>query len=536
MRGRRLVLLAASVVAGLGILAPIAHADGIAFDRKIENGTVDFGDWVSYTLTGTGCAGHAVKAVVVGPSGAAESATSPNPSSCAGTVRVPTEDVVRQKTGWTAGAPVSISLQTVDGGQSLDLRYQRVEVDQGTTPDGDTPATVPSQDTRQGPSDMAVPMSTGDVVHLGKINLTDLYSVSLRVCVTLPKPHVSPSFMELREDTADGPSVIGRVDVADDVNNPNKSNFGWPDCWQLQPWPIINGDKSGNHDLFLAMVATAGPVEVTYVDFNGTGAAKEPERFEPGPSTMTTIFDPTNGISGGWAIGDKCLVDSDGSVHQTHTTEPQNYAPLATFGFVGESGCSMTYNTQVHDVMIRFQYRLQDFEDNGAIYIDGHEIQMRQAGEWMTGGIQGTTLPQALTNAVTNDPTLNEVTGYPAQRIKSNTFPAWSEIEIVQLGAHFVVRINGRTVTDCYADDNAKDCLPDLRDADGNVKPWTFSMATQPNFSYHYGAGYRMDTGPNNPVTDDPSNWGNISFKNVRLYQCGAAVDDPCRTVPGVNG
>jgi hypothetical protein len=238
---------------------------------------------------------------------------------------------------------------------------------------------------------------------------------------------------------------------------------------------------------------------------------------------MTTIFDGTPQTASAWTLGSKCRIDdSDGSVHQLHSTEPTNYAPLATFGFVGEEGCSMTYNPPVRDVMIRFQYRLQEFEDNGAIYIDGHEIQMREAGEWMTGGIQGNTLPDALTNfAVDNPPT-----GYPAQRIKSNTFPAWSEIEIVQLGGRYVVRINGRTVTDC------DDCFA------APAAPYQFSVSTQPNFSYHYGAGFRMDTGPTNPVTDDPSNWGNISFRNFRMWSCGTAEEpNPvCADVPGVKG
>jgi hypothetical protein len=143
---------------------------------------------------------------------------------------------------------------------------------------------------------------------------------------------------------------------------------------------------------------------------------------------------------------------------------------------------------------------------------------MREAGEWMTGGIQGRTLPDALTNSVVDTPT-----GYPAQRIKSNAHSEWSDIEILQLGSRYLVRINGRTVTDC------SDCLA------APTAPYRFSVATQPGFSYHYGVGYRMDTGPTNPVTDDPSNWGNISFRKFRLLRC---ADDmaACTGVPGVNG
>jgi len=49
MKGRRWVLLGVSVIAGLGILAPIARAAGVTFDQRIVNGTVDFGDWSSTT-------------------------------------------------------------------------------------------------------------------------------------------------------------------------------------------------------------------------------------------------------------------------------------------------------------------------------------------------------------------------------------------------------------------------------------------------------------------------------------------------------
>lgn len=520
MKSRRLAFVAASAIAALGVLAPVARAGGVTFVRTAENGTVDFGDWVRYQLTGTGCAGHTVVVRVDGP-GATDAVSERNLASpsCDGVVRVPTEDVVRAKTGWSAGAPVAIRLES--GDQILPLRYQRVEVDQGTTATGGALTTVPSVDGRQDPGDLAVPMSTGDIVKLGRVNLTSIYSISLRVCVTLPKPHLTPSLVELRAGRPDAPSIIGRVDVADDVNNSNKSNFGWPDCWQLQPWPIINKIPEAEPELFLAMVATAAPVKVTYIDFNGTGAVKQPDRLEPDPARMSTIFDGTDATVGAWTIGEKCTIDpSDDSVHATHSTEPTNYAPLATFGFVGESGCTMAYEPPVKDVMIKFQYRLQDFEDNGAIYIDGHEIQMREAGEWMTGGIQGNTLPDALTNfAVDNPPS-----GYPAQRIKSNTFPDWSEMEIVQFGRRYVVRINGRTVTDCTS------CF------EAPVEAYQFSLTTQPNFSYRYGAGYRMDTGPTNPTTDDPSNWGNISFRNFRLYQCTEAANDPCATVPGVSG
>src|SRR4051794_37568343 len=175
MNGQRWVFLAASVLAAMGIVTPIVRADaGVRFDRRSENGTVDFGDWVHYTLTGTGCAGHDVVVRVDGPHGAATSAPSHASQACDGTVRVPSEADVRQPTvGWTSGAPVAITL--LSGADSLPLRYERVEVERGTAAAG-APKTmtydeIENKDPRTEPTDGAMSMSTGDVVDLGRVNL-----------------------------------------------------------------------------------------------------------------------------------------------------------------------------------------------------------------------------------------------------------------------------------------------------------------------------------------------------------------------------
>jgi hypothetical protein len=532
MNGRRVTLIAASVVMGLGLLAPVARAGGgLRLTEPLDWGTVDFGDRVLFRLEGAGCAGGMVD-IRVGGGGRPEAigpvsraALDPSrPGSCIGVAQVPSESAVGA-TGWKPGDRIDIRVVSKD--DDAVLRYQRVEVDHGelTLAEPGVPA-IPSEvasvpEDRRAPTDESVAMSTGDVVSLGRVDLTHIHSISLRVCVTQPKPHVTPSFVELRADAADGPSIIGRVDVADDVNNSNKSNFGWPDCWQLQPWPIINTVPGTAPKLYLAMVATAAPVEISFIDFNGTGA-KIPDTPPVDPAGMQQIFDGTTDAGKrfeGWTATERCKVDDDGSVRGIHTSDPQNYAPLATFGFVGEPGCTMTYNGRTYrDAVFRFEYRLQDFGDNGAVYVAGHEIQMREAGEWMTGGLQGNSLPDALTNFAKD----NSVSGYPAQRIKSNSYPDWSQMEIVFINGRYIVRINGRTVTDC---DIATQCPSE-------PGQYNFRFQSQPGFSYHYGVGWRMDTGPTNPVTDDPSNWGNISFRNFRAFDCSSAIDPLCH--PGL--
>jgi hypothetical protein len=209
----------------------------------------------------------------------------------------------------------------------------------------------------------------------------------------------------------------------------------------------------------------------------------------------------------------------DGAVRPSHTRSPSNYAAIVSAGFVSEAGCSMTYTRRkLHNVSIRLDYRMQDFGDNGGVFIGGHEIQLREAGEWLTGGFLGSTLPTALTEFATSD----NGGGYPAQRVKSNTYPDWSRMEVVQIGARFIVRVNGRTVTDC------RDCADD---------PGKFELrlASQPGFSYRYGVGGRFDS-TFYPDVSDPADWGNTWFRNVRVYDCRSAHDPVCVGGPGVRG
>jgi hypothetical protein len=179
----------------------------------------------------------------------------------------------------------------------------------------------------------------------------------------------------------------------------------------------------------------------------------------------------------------------------------------------------MTYKRRkLHNVVVRLEYRMQDFGDNGAVMIGGHEIQLREAGEWLTGGFQGSTVPTALTEFATSD----NGGGYPAQRVNSNTYPDWSRMEIVQIGARYIVRVNGRTVTDC------RDCAPD-------PGPFVLSLATQPSFSYQYGVNGRFDS-TFYPDVEDPADWGNLSFRDVRVYDCTSVHDPFCTSGPGIKG
>jgi hypothetical protein len=483
-------------------------------------GPVDFGDQVEYALQGDHCTDDRVHIVVTGSDRPAVRGPQSrpvrdllHPGTCVGYVEVPSERAVR-RAGWDSGDPIDISVVSHD--DQVPLRYQRIELEQAKVSAGAPTVVKPAvRDPRGGKRDRAMEMSSGDVVSIGRVDLSHIYSVSLRVCTVLPKPHVSPTFVELRATAADGPSIVGPVDVNDDMVNAYKSNYGWPNCWQLQPWPITGKVPGRAPELFLAVTTAAGgPVDISYLDVNGTGAkVAEPPVEEPGG--MKQIF---NGRSfKGWDH-DNCALD-EGSVRPEHNRDPQNYAAIASAGFVGESGCTMTYTRRkFHNVVIRLDYRMQDFGDNGAVDIGAQEVQLREAGEWLTGGLQGSTVPTALTEFATSD----NGGGYPAQRVKSNSYPDWSRMEIVQVGSRYVVRVNGRTVTDC------KDCTPD-------PGKFALKLASQPAFSYQYGINGRFDS-TFYPDVEDPADWGNLSFRNIRVYDCKSASDPVCVGGPGIEG
>jgi hypothetical protein len=519
-RGRHAVVLAVAVALGATPAALALSRDHVRLVSPGAWGPVDFGDQVQYRLQGEHCADDQVRIVASGGKRASVrgSVSQPvrdllHPGTCVGVATVPSERAVRAG-GWDSGDVIDLAVVSDD--DRVPLRYQRIELEYTRAAAGTPKVVVPAvRDPRGGKRDRAVQMDTGDVVSLGRVDLSHIHSISLRVCSTLPKPHVAPTMVELRADSADGASIVGPVDVNDDMVNAYKSNYGWANCWQLQPWPITGKVPGRAPELFLAVTAAGGgPVQFSYLDVNGTGA-KVAYPTVRDPRGTERIF---NGRSfKGWDHSN-CVLD-EGAVRPSHSRSPSNYAAIGTAGFVSEAGCSMTYTKRkLHNVSIRLDYRMQDFGDNGGVFIGGHEIQLREAGEWLTGGFLGSTIPTALTEFATSD----NGGGYPAQRVKSNTYPDWSRMEVVQVGGRFIVRINGRTVTDC-------------RDCAGDPGKFELKLASQPGFSYQYGVGGRFDS-TFYPDVEDPADWGNLWFRNVRVYDCKSATDRVCVGGPGVQG
>jgi hypothetical protein len=489
----RLVTAAGLVIAAAVTVPALASSPDLPSQlvSPHAHGPVDLGDRVAYRLRGPACQGEVVRAVVTAAGqriAGRESTAQPDPrasrsSICGGIVTIPDEGQVRSA-GWHPGEALAIDVVAPDS--DVTLQYSRVEVDLGR-PVAGSPTRVISHDPRSGPRDKAWQLSTGDVVEIPQVDLTKIYSLSFRVCLDLPKPHV-PEEITLRAGNPDCPAVLGPIDVADDMLNDWKSIDGWPDCWQLQPWPITGEVPGRAPRLFLEATLAPEPLLISAIDFNGTGA-KVVDRPPHDPAGTKQIFDGTS--FKGW--------DHSGCARTDHAVRTANHA----------SGCSMTYTGgKVHNVMLRLGYRQQDFAANGGIYL-GSEIQMREPGEWLTGGYLGDQFTPALVGWAVDPP----VTGYPAQRIKTNSYPDWSQIEIVQLGKHYRVTINGHVVTDYLAP--------------SDPEPYDLQLVTQPEFSFHYGASGRFDA-PYPPVVTTPSSWGNIWYKNVRLYQCKGLHDRVC--------
>jgi hypothetical protein len=504
------VVLTVVVIAGAkAALPPLAHAsDPSRLVAPAPDGPVDFGDRVAYRLEGPSCDGETARVIVRAGAAnkevdGAQSTARPDPlaasPACTGVVVVPTESAVRKATGWDQGDPIAISV--VSGTGQVALRYERVEVGLGKAVAGSPTFVTPQPaDPRGGRREKTVQMNSGDAVDIGRVDLTKIYSVSVRVCIPSGKPH-APTEFSLRTGSPTGPRLVGPVDIADDYLNDWKSIDGWPNCWQLLPWPITGEAPARAPELYVTVDTAPEPVLLSWIDFNGTGA-KLPDVPAQDPASALQIF---NGASfSGWTQTG-CALD-DEAAHTAHASDTDM------------GGCTMTYSPSVHNVMLRLEYRQQDFESNGGIMMPS-EIQMREPGEWLTGGFLGDNITPSLTNGAVD----NSGGGYPAQRIKSNSWPDWNEMEIVQLGAHYVVRINGRTVTDYVA-------------PAGDPKPYNLQLVTQPVFSYQYGVNGRFDTTTWNPTITTPASWGNLWYKNVRLYQCTSVTDPVCTSGAGVNG
>lgn len=483
-----------TLVVAVGLAAP-AGAQAATLDRP-RHGVVDFGDRVAYRVTGPSCKNVRVRArvafgkdrrVVRGP--ASRPRHNAVARGCSGAARLPGFAQLRDA-GWRAGDRTAISLGSRAG--RLPLRYARFEVDHGK-PVAGSPTVVAANDQDTRGDDNAVVMNKGDVISLGRANVRRIDSIAFRFCVAgAPNPvlpgagvvvpeRAEPSaVVSIRQESPDGVALLKPVDLSNTLQNFSRfATLGFGGCYRLLPVPVTGRAIEKAPELFLK-VEDAAPDAFTInsLDLAGTGA-KLPTRLPRDPRRMRKIF---NGKSFDGFTQSGCAL-RDRAVTNARTGDDQE---------IGE--CRMTYSRPLRNVVLRLQLRREHFYDNAGIYLGDQEIQLRSAGEYLPGGFFGQ---------------------FAARWQKLTSFPEWSTIEIVQLGARHVVTINGRTVTDV------------MRSA-GPPEPYELALVTQPQWSYRSGS----ETGFGNEGGSDtvtPSEWGAFWFRNIRLLECRSEKDIACR-------
>lgn len=484
---RRALLLA------LLLAAPAQAATLTSF----EHGAVDLGDRVAYRVHGKGCEKVMVAVrVVAGPDDRIVSGrrTTPRRSrggGCRGIAAVPGFDATRA-TGWEQGDRLDVALVSKAG--TVALRYARMEADRGE-PAAGTPEIVPAGDEDTIERDRAVALDPGDAMSLGRVNLRRSEALAVRLCIdgadtSSAPPNLGPfltpqrveptTFLSVRQGSAEGPALVGPVDVASDLQELSRlSTLGFPGCYRLVVLPFTGRLQESAPELFLRMEdGREGTLKVNSVDVAGTGA-KVPVAPPKPLKGMETIFDGSS-FEGWDAV--RCMLRDGAAVNERTTSETTI------------DGCSMTWREPLQNVVLRFRMRREHIYDNAGIYLDAQEIQLRSVGEYLPGGYFGQ---------------------FAARWEKLNRFPRWDEIEVVQLGARHVVTVNGRTVTDVVR-------------TDGAPEPYRLQLVAQPQWSYRFGAGAAFGN-EGDPGVTDPSELGAFWFKNVRVKRCDGEDDPVCR-------
>jgi len=346
---------------------------------------------------------------------------------------------------------------------------------------------VPADDPDTGAWDSAMSLAQGDAIGLGRVDLRHVEALSLRICLPLgvgqstpldpveEERHELPTYLSVHQESPSGPALIPTIDVAADPFTDGRLNthgFGHG-CWHLVTLPVGGSLAENAPPLFITFDAGVGTVLINSVDIDGTGA-KLPDPPSADPAGMQTVFDATSFDN--WTQTN-CVI-RDGAVTSVDTSQ-------------AGSGCSMSLNTPLHNVILRYDLRRQSFFDNNAMQV-GHEIQGRTAGEYGPGGYFGEDA---------------------ARWEKYNMWPDWSQIEIVQLGARYVVSLNGRTVTDHIA-------------STGDPAPYRFQIQNQPEWAWQYRVSGGF--GDENPVVEPLTDWGRFWYRNIRVYQCTSQTDPVC--------
>jgi hypothetical protein len=406
-------------VAGAAVAAP---AGGVSFRGPSAYGVVHLGDRVEADLAGP-CARAVSRVRAVVPGGVVHGSAA---RGCHPVVTVPTAAVLARR-GYREGQPITLSV--VAGGASQPLAYARREpfaVASGS------PTVVRNVSDPYGGVD-GLAMSSGDVVDLGRADLTGLQSVGVRNLSS------GTGQWELRVASPTGAAVAsGQLGSAGSIASAgSKGWFHSVGELQLRPAEAVLGDTNTFGDLtpdtgsaprlFLAVVAVAAPepVVVNWVDLNGSGVAL-PHRFAS-ERGFDVLFDGSS--FDGWRhIGPGRFVLRDGAMRAEHDPQDRGWAWL------------WWSRAQYSDFVLRLRFKVEDYEDNGGVLLrhvdpmgdpnratnSGDEVQIQDGFENHTGGFAH----QA-----------------DATRLATGVAGQWNDLEIVAVGRTYVVRINGTEVS-----------------------------------------------------------------------------------------
>jgi hypothetical protein len=471
---RLLIMIALVVVAVPVRAAPTGAA--VAFSRPAAFGAVELGREVAFSLRGAGCAASRTHVTV---RFGEHVVTGPTVRGCAGTASMPSSAAVLAQ-GWREGTGLDIEL--VSGTTRLPLRHKHLEPDLGLPARG-TPSVVPANTDPQG-DENALAMTAGDVVDLGRVDLTGVYAIAVR--------SAGAGGYELRQGSPDGPVVASNSSgfLASNISPPipdwSIRRPGWTrNPWLLSTSPVVQRLKGSRH-LFLA--ATSGASLFNFIDLTGSGVMTPYRR----PHSLAGAYSLFNGKDlRGWKhVGDSRFIVKHGYLQAVDC--PPNTDPTKLVSCIG-----FLYSTRktYQDFHLRVDFSLTKFGDNAGVlirhdaqgdYTHAEEIQLTDVNTEFVGGIDHVQ---------------------EARRQPQSSPGQWSTLDIIAQGPRIVVAVNG-VITSLY---------------DGTAGCGILAEPCYGGANDGYGQGGIGYVSMENEV-------GAVRFRDIEMYECRGSHDPQCAT------
>lgn len=473
MRTTRLLVAAGLLAATASVPAVAATTEGPSPRTTVvapaPYGVVELGRSVHFRAHG-GCAGE--KALVIAEFGTNHSVAGPASRGCTGTAAVPTEEALT-KAGWTPGQPLDLALTV--GSATVPLRHRHIDTGTASVAAG-SPQSLPASGDEESPDGAAMLMQAGDVIALGRVNLTGVYGVAVRA--------EGAFTYEFRAGSADGKVVAagsgGRQRSDWMLRQPGHNK----DDYLLTTSELKHAPMGAATPLFLAV--TSGVGSVNFVELTGSGVMT-PYKF---PDRLPHAISMFNGhdLSGWKQMG-------PGGFTVDHGTMRSDPPPPGNWGW--------HYYTKrtFKNFVMRLQFKTTEWGDNSGVLVRHAATGEQNQSAFTAEEIQITDVNTEYTGGIDH---------VQAAYTQAQSSPGdWSTMEIVTNGPHFLVRVNG-VLTAVY-DDSTGCGLAALPCAGGET------------------GGYV--TGGNGYLAVE-AEVGHVFFRNLQVHPC-AKDDDPLCTVAG---